>query len=161
MWRKLWSYLHSYLNSPRKHSGKTFLLTVPRRYFFCGSYVLFMSSVCHAFASVHCCLVVTWRERADLLALVCDVYCDFCYFPIWFLGQVWYLIVSIPDPCCLSYFYIENGCLIKHFKTIDSFHIVSAHAPNSLVSRYLREITREGATCKRLPYITQWNMEND
>ena len=20
------------------------------------------------------------------------------------LGQVWYLIVSIPDPCCLSYF---------------------------------------------------------
>ena len=32
-----------------------------------------MSCVCHAFASVHCCLVVTWRERADLLALVCDV----------------------------------------------------------------------------------------
>ena len=44
---------------------------------------------------------------------------------------------------------------------IDSFHIVSAHAPNSLVPRYLREITREGATCIRLPYITQWNMEND
>ena len=20
------------------------------------------------------------------------------------LGQVWYLIISIPDPCCLSYF---------------------------------------------------------
>ena len=30
---------------------------------------------------------------------------------------------------------------------IDSFHIVSAHAPNSLVPRYLLEITREGATC--------------
>ena len=29
---------------------------------------------------------------------------------------------------------------------IDSFHIVSAHAPNCLVPRYLREITREGAT---------------
>ena len=28
---------------------------------------------------------------------------------------------------------------------IDSFHIVSAHAPNSLIQRYLREITREGA----------------
>ena len=26
---------------------------------FCGSFVLFMSFVCHAFASVHCCLVVT------------------------------------------------------------------------------------------------------
>ena len=28
---------------------KLFLLTVTRRYFFCGSYVLFMSCVCHAF----------------------------------------------------------------------------------------------------------------
>ena len=35
---------------------------------------------------------------------------------------------------------------------IDSFHIVSAHAPNSLVPRYLREITREGATFIQLPY---------
>ena len=34
--------------------------------------VLFMSYVCHAFASVHCCLVVTCWERADPLALVCD-----------------------------------------------------------------------------------------
>ena len=49
------------------------LLTVPRRHFFCGSFVLFMSCVFHAFASVHCCLVVTCCERADLLALVCDV----------------------------------------------------------------------------------------
>ena len=44
--------------------------------------------------------------------------------------------------------------------TIDSFHIVSAHAPNFLVPRYLREITREGATIMWLPYITLWNMEN-
>ena len=34
--------------------------------------------------------------------------------------------------------------------SIDSFHIVSAHAPYSLVPRYLREITREGATCLTL-----------
>ena len=33
----------------------------------------FMSCVCHAFVSVHCCLVVIYWERADLLALVCDV----------------------------------------------------------------------------------------
>ena len=26
-----------------------------------------------------------------------------CYFPIGILGQVWYLIVSIPDLCTLSY----------------------------------------------------------
>ena len=34
---------------------------------------------------------------------------------------------------------------------IDSFHIVSAHAPNCLVPRYLRKITLEGATFIRLP----------
>ena len=34
---------------------------------------------------------------------------------------------------------------------IDSFHIVSAHAPNSLVPRYLREITLEGANFIPLP----------
>ena len=72
----------------------------PRWYFFCGSFVLFMSCVCHTFTSVHCCLVVTCWERADLLALVCDVYCVFVTFPC----QVWYLIVLFPDLCSLSYF---------------------------------------------------------
>ena len=42
-----------------KLTSKIFLLTIPRRYFFCGLFVLFMSSVCNAFASVHCCLLVT------------------------------------------------------------------------------------------------------
>ena len=66
--------------------------------------MLFMSCDCDAFASVHCCFVVTGRERADLLALVCEFYCDFVSFPFGILGQVWCLIVSIPDHCCLSYF---------------------------------------------------------
>ena len=43
------------------------------------------------------CLVVTCWERADLLALVCGVELWVCHFPIGVLGQVWYLIVSIPD----------------------------------------------------------------
>ena len=42
------------------------------------------------------------------MALVCDVYWDFVTFPFGILGQVWYLIVSIHDPCCLSYFYCER-----------------------------------------------------
>ena len=58
---------------PIKAPTKILLLTVPRRYFFCGSFVLFMSYVCHALASVRCCLVVACWERADLFALVCDV----------------------------------------------------------------------------------------
>ena len=40
--------------------------------------MFFMYRVCYA-ASVRCCLVVAW-ERAGLLALVCDVYCDFVTF---------------------------------------------------------------------------------
>ena len=46
--------------------------------------MLFMSCVCHAFASVHCCLVVTCWERADLLALIYDVKLCFCLFPMWY-----------------------------------------------------------------------------
>ena len=47
-----------------------------------------MSCVSLAFASVHCCLVVTCLERADLLARVGDVYCSFVTFPCAILGQV-------------------------------------------------------------------------
>ena len=30
--------------------------------------------------------------------------CEFATFPFGILGQVWYLIVSIPDLCTLTYF---------------------------------------------------------
>ena len=66
---------------------------------------MFMSGVCHSFASVHCCLVVTCWERVDPLARVCDVQLCFVTFPFGILVQVWYLIVSIPDLFRLSYFY--------------------------------------------------------
>ena len=52
----------------------------------------------------HLLIAALWSlegKRADLLALVC-VYCDFVTFQIGILGQVVYLIVSIPDHCCLS-----------------------------------------------------------
>ena len=49
------------------------------------------------------CLVVTCWEKADLLALVCGG-----HFPIGILGQVWYLIVSIPDLCTLTYLKLLN-----------------------------------------------------
>ena len=62
----------------------------------------FICILCHTVLSVHCSLVVTCWERADLLALVCD--CVFVTFPCSILGQVWYLIVSIPDLCRLSSF---------------------------------------------------------
>ena len=48
---------------------------------------------------INCCTL-----DKDLLALNGDVYSDFVNFPFGILGQVWYLIVSIPDPCSISYF---------------------------------------------------------
>ena len=67
--------------------------------------MFFVSCVSHAFASDHCCLVVTCWKSAGLLALIGDVYC--ITFPCGILGQVWYLIVSFSDLCCLSYFVQE------------------------------------------------------
>ena len=44
--------------------------------FFC---LVFAMSLC---ASVYMCFVVTCWERADLLALVCGVCCEFVTFPL-------------------------------------------------------------------------------
>ena len=51
-------------------------------------HLCFLSCVSHAFASVHCCLVVTCWERAALLALVGDVNCNVVTFPCGILGQL-------------------------------------------------------------------------
>ena len=53
--------------------------------------MFFVSCVSHVFTSVHCCLLVTCWERADLLAFVGDVYCMFATFPC---GVVLNCIVS-------------------------------------------------------------------
>ena len=70
-----------------------------------------MFSVCRAVLSVHCSLVVTCWERANLLALMCDVFLCFVTFLCSVLGQVWYLIVSIRDFCLLPYFDIKRYSL--------------------------------------------------
>ena len=60
---------------------------------------VFVSCVSHALLSCgH-----LW-ERTDLLANVDDVNCIFVTFPCGILDQVWYMIVSFPDLCRLSYF---------------------------------------------------------
>ena len=69
------------------------------------------------------------------MALVFDVYCDFVTFPFRILGPVWNLIVSIPDPCCLSY-----DCWKSHVaahmdldrSSLTRIHIVSFHDNSSL-----------------------------
>ena len=56
--------------------------------------------LCYDAMSVPCNLVNTFMEKADPLALSCFVFsCVFVTYPYDVLGQVWYLIVSIPDLC--------------------------------------------------------------
>ena len=49
--------------------------------------MLFLYCDHHALVSSHCCLVVTFWEKADLFALVCGVILYDSYFPIWYPGS--------------------------------------------------------------------------
>ena len=79
--------------------------------------------------SVYKCLVVTCWERADLLAPVCGVFLLVCHFRISILGQVWYLIVSIPDLCALTYSeLIQTLTKTKSLGTFDTSTSIFAYA---------------------------------
>ena len=85
--------LKSYLIN-RKQCVKlgTFISDFPVKYFTDRSkavlllwifYVFVLSCVCYVLcASVYMCFVVTCWERADLMALVCGVLCQFVTFPL-------------------------------------------------------------------------------
>ena len=70
-----------------------------------------MFRVCHAF----CLFIVALWSPAGLLALLCVMgyFGIFVNFPFGVLGQVWYLIVSIPDICLLTYFNASQYLFIK------------------------------------------------
>ena len=67
--------------------------------------MLFLSCVCYAFAClfIDALLSPAGKGLTSWLSLVMS-YCVFVIFPYGLLGQVWYLIVSIPDLCPLFYF---------------------------------------------------------
>ena len=44
------------------------------------------------------------KQGKGLTSWLSFVVSSVCHFPIGILGQVWYLIVSIPDLCNLTYF---------------------------------------------------------
>ena len=57
-------------------------------------------------------------KAGPLGSLVCDVFLYFVIFPHGFTGQVWYLIVLMPDLCLLPYF------STIHFETL---HLLMPH----------------------------------
>ena len=76
-------------------------------------------SVLFCFAFMHVCLLMPCGHLLGLLALVCDVKLWCCHFPISILGQVWGLIVSIPDLCPLSYLnqFETSKTLRRHYNS--------------------------------------------
>ena len=70
--------------------------------------LVFAMSLC---MSVYMCFVVTCWERADLLALVCGVYCEFVTFPLisWVRCGTWLYRFLIFAP--LLTLTVESKCI--------------------------------------------------
>ena len=76
--------------------------------------------------SVPCSLLGTCWEIADILALLCVMFpCVFVTFPYGVLGQVWYLIVSIPDLCLPHYFYQKDANMSIYLSVYPKVHVSS------------------------------------
>ena len=88
------------------------------RYIFCSSF-LFCVCLCNIVLSVSCSLVVTCWDFLDLLYVMFS--CVFVTFPYGILGQVLYLIISIPDLCLLTF--ISTKLLLMVCKILKLFQM--------------------------------------
>ena len=98
-----------------KASSKILLLTIPRRYFFCGSFV-FLRLLFLVLSRL--LIAAFWSPAGKGLTswLLLVMFIVFVTFHCGILGHVWHLIVSFPDLCRLSYFVqILFVCLILFF----------------------------------------------
>ena len=80
-------------------------------------------------ASVYMCFVVTCWERADLLALVCGVFCEFVTFPLvfWVRCGTWLYRFLIFAPL-LTWMAIPRGSLVSIvFRFFSTRFIVPVH----------------------------------
>ena len=77
-------------------------------------YVFVLSCVCYVFVRV-CLYVLCGHLLGKGWPLGSRLWCLLwvCYFPIGILSQVWYLIVSIPDLCTLTYSHSETIHVFK------------------------------------------------
>ena len=118
------------------------LLQLLLRYFFCGSFMflfclVFAMSLC---ASVYMCFVVTCWERADLLALVCGVCCEFVTFPLvsWVrCGTLLYrFLIFAPLLTFIMLIMIENSKLFPYFMLCSYFFSKMFHYPYFFTLKY-------------------------
>ena len=76
-------------------------------------YVFVLSCVCYVFVRV-CLYVLCGHLLGKGWPLGSRLWCLLwvCHLPIGILGQVWYLIVSIPDICTLPYLSLVGLCMV-------------------------------------------------
>ena len=67
---------------------------------------LFFSVLCLLCLCARLSICVLWSPAGKGLTSWLSFVVWICHFPIGILGQVWYLIVSIPDLCTLTYIYV-------------------------------------------------------
>ena len=96
-----------------------------------------LSCVCYVFVRV-CLYVLCGHLLGKGWPLGSRLWCLLwvCHFPIGILGQVWYLIVSIPDLCTLTYItsgliwiqtvWHSDGFPVRIFQKVD-FEKISRH----------------------------------
>ena len=143
------------------------LLTVPRRYFFCGSFMflfclIFAMSLC---ASVYMCFEVTCWEKADLLVLVCGVCCEFVTFPLvsWVRCGTWLhrflifapLLTFNTDYCLMQVKSIaecSKGSILQYFRPSLSYHFVL----RPLYCLFLSGSIRQVLLYSGRPYNLRW-----
>ena len=119
-------------------------------------WILFVISFSCLSVILYCLFLECWERGQhihpftyDLLALLCVMFsCVFVTFPYCVLGQVWYLIVSIPYLCLLLYFVLVREPAIPLIKWL---------RPKGLkVCSYVEKYTEfKNQTLKRIGWYTK------
>ena len=113
--------------------------------------LVFAMSLC---ASVYMCFVVTCWERADLLALVCSVYCEFVTFPL--VSQCHLPLVSREESYCSDFtkwwssLSRDQDNLNKLLSTLSSLHIECAY---SWLSGFRKYVCKLSPPARRLRHL--------
>ena len=94
------------------------------------SFMFVLSCVCYVFVRV-CLYVLCGHLLEKGWPLGSRLWCLLwvCHFPIGILGHVWYLIVSIPDLCTLTYLY----CILSMFTAHYNFWISTAMGQTEVI----------------------------
>ena len=95
-------------------------------------YVFVLSCFCYVFVRV-CLYVLCGHLLGKGWPLGSRLWCLLwvCHFPIGILGQVWYLIVSIPDLCTLTYFGMVRLWEVRYLKYTYTVHWQFGDSPSS------------------------------